>query len=36
MEEIMKNSFSEVKIFQVKPDKLEEFEALAAKLMFKH
>ena len=24
----MKNSFSEVKIFQVKPDKLEEFEKL--------
>ena len=24
----MKNSFSEVKIFQVKPDKLSEFEAL--------
>jgi quinol monooxygenase YgiN len=26
----MKNRFSEVKIFQVKPDKLTEFEALAA------
>ncbi len=25
---LMKNSFSEVKIFQVKPDKLEEFEKL--------
>jgi len=24
----MKNSFSEVKLFQVKPDKLEEFETL--------
>jgi hypothetical protein len=24
----MKNTFSEVKLFQVKPDKLEEFEAL--------
>jgi len=28
MELIMKNKFSEVKMFQVKPDKLEEFEAL--------
>ena len=28
----MKNSFSEVKIFQVKPDKLSEFEVLSAKI----
>ena len=26
----MKDTFSEVKLFQVKPDKLEEFEALVA------
>lgn len=28
----MGNSFSEMKLFQVKPDKLEEFEALIAKI----
>ena len=28
----MKNTFSEVKLFQVKPDKIDEFEALAAKI----
>ncbi|HHW22075.1 MAG TPA: hypothetical protein GXX26_04230 [Clostridiaceae bacterium] len=28
----MKNSFSEVKIFQVKPDRLAEFEALITKI----
>jgi hypothetical protein len=28
----MKNTFSEVKLFQVKPDKLEEFEALISKV----
>jgi len=28
----MKNSFSEVKIFQVKPDRLAEFEALISKI----
>lgn len=28
----MKNSFSEVKLFQVKPDKLEEFETLVSEI----